>query len=174
MKGAIANCMAKLVIDKRGIDIWEKVLENAGLDKNTKFLVIQDIDDNTVMKVINSVCTVLNKSFQKTANAFGIYWMNYYAPKLYPIYFENPKTAKEFLLRMNEVHNQITKNIKNASPPSFEYEQPDEKTLIITYKSKRDLMIFFIALIQGVGKYFNENLTIIQTGKNKVKIIFPF
>ena len=173
MKGVIADCMEKLVIEKKGKNIWEKILEHAGLDKNTKFLATQDIDDKTVMRIVDSVCTVLNKPLEKTANAFGIYWVNYYATGIYRPYFGNSKTTKEFLMRMNEVHRQVTNNIENACPPEFEYEQPDEKTLIMTYRSKRNLMDFFIGLIKGVGKYFNEELIIARTGHNKIKIIFP-
>lgn len=173
MKGVIPDCMAKLVVEKKGKDIWEKILENAGLDKNTIFLANQDVDDATVMRVIDSLCTVLDKSLQDTANAFGIYWVNYYAARIYRTYFGKSETAKEFLLKMDEVHSAVTKNIKNACPPRFEYEQPDEKTVIMTYKSERGLMEFFIGLIKGAGKYFNEDLTVIPAGNNKVKIIFP-
>ncbi len=172
MKGVILDCMEKLVVEKKGKPVWEKILVNSGFDKNKKFLITQDIDDKIVLKIIDSTCIVLNNSLQTTANAFGVYWMKYYAPKIYRAYFGNTKTAKDFLLKLNKTHEQVTNNIENARPPIFEYEQPDEKTLIMTYISERNLMEFFIGLIKGVGKYFDEELTIERTGGNKVKINF--
>ncbi|MCP4349607.1 MAG: hypothetical protein GY795_29350 [Desulfobacterales bacterium] len=172
MKGIIADCMEKLVIEKKGRNKWEQILEKSGLDKNIYFLPTQDIDDNMVIKVVGSVCTVLGKSLSEVANAFGIYWVNYYAPKIYYSYYGNAKTAKEFLLRMDEVHQQVTRRIANAHPPRFDYEQPDDDTLIMIYKSERNLLDFVIGLVKGVGKYFNEDLKITKIGENKIKIKF--
>ncbi len=73
---------------------------------------------------------------------------------------------------MDEVHRKVTLNIQNANPPRFDYEWKDEKTLIMTYKSKRNLIEFFIGLIKGVGKYFNEELEVRKLGGNRVEIKF--
>jgi hypothetical protein len=171
MKGVIADCLKNLVVNKFGLDKWTKSLEMSGLSKNISFLAGQDIPDETILKVIDSVCKVLNITLLQAADAFGDYWVNDYAANIYKPFYK-AETAKEFLLNMNNVHTIMTKNMPNAHPPQFEYEWENEKTLIMKYISNRGLIDFLVGLVKGVGKYYNEKLKISKIDNDKVKIIF--
>lgn len=173
MKGVIVNCLKDLVINKFGLDKWEAALEKIGLDKKMTFIVTQDVDDAVALKVVGSVCAVLNISLSQAADAFGEYWMCSYAPQIYKSYYRGVKSAKEFLLKMDEIHRQTTESIPNAKPPRFEYSWENEKTLIMKYKSQRGLMDFMLGLIKGVGKYFKENLKVSKLNNESAKIVFP-
>jgi hypothetical protein len=74
---------------------------------------------------------------------------------------------------MDKVHQMVTQNIANAHPPRFEYDWKDDQTLIMTYKSNRNLIDFLVGIIKGVGKYYKENLKVMKLGKDKVQIRFP-
>lgn len=171
MKGVIPDCLKSMVINKFGIDNWNKSLEMSGLPKNTIFLAGQDIADETILKVADSVCKVLNITMQQAADAFGDYWVSEYAANIYKPFYK-ATTAKDFLLNMDNVHTLITKNLPNAHPPRFTYEWENENTLIMHYKSERALIDFLVGLVKGVGKYFKENLKVTKIGDDKVKIIF--
>ena len=164
MKGVIADCLGKLVSNKFGKEKWQDSLELAGLPPYTSFLATQDIPDESIMKVIESVCKVLDINLQQAADVFGDYWMNDYAPHIYGVYYRQSKSAKQFLLNMDDVHRMTTENIPNAHPPRFTYEWEDDDTLIMNYESKRGLIVFLIGLIKGVGKYYKENLEVKQMG----------
>jgi len=172
MKGVIVNCLEKLVTEKFGKDKWKDALEKAGLDKWSRFLVTSDVDDDVALKIVDAVCQVLNLSLVQAADAFGDYWMNIYAPKIYAPYYRGASSAREFLLKMDSVHVIVTKRIPNAHPPRFEYEWKDDKTLIMSYKSSRDLIDFMVGLIKGVGRYFEGDLKVTKLRNNKVKIVF--
>jgi hypothetical protein len=171
MKGTILKCLQELVISNFGKDKWEKSLEDAGLKKSTLFIPIMDVDDSQTMKIIEAVCKVLNISLTQAADAFGDYWVNVYSQKMYSNYYKE-KTAKEFLLNMDNIHVEITKTIKNARPPRFEYEWKDDKTLIMHYHSFRGLIDFVIGLVKGVGKFYKENIKVTKLGIGKIQIIF--
>jgi methyl-accepting chemotaxis protein len=173
MKGVIVECMSQLVKEKKGEAAWEAILQDAGLAKNTLFLSTQDVEDATVMRVVDSACRVLGQSLADTADAFGTYWITRYAPKIYKIYFGRFQTAREFLLEMDQLHEKVTQNVPNARPPRFEYETPAPQTLIMTYRSGRGMIPFFIGLIKGVGRYFQEDLQVVHLGENRVKVRFP-
>ena len=142
MKGVIPNCLGKLIKSKYGDDQWELILDTAGFPKYSAFPISKDIPDEEVMKVVESACKVLNITLQQAADAFGDYWVNDYAPKIYYPYFNQSKSAKEFLLNMDNVHKSTTQDIENAHPPRFDYRWKDENTLIMTYKSERSLIEF--------------------------------
>jgi len=173
MKGVIAKCLGDLVKEKFGKDKWGDALERSGLDRASIFLATEDVDDIAVLKVVDSVCKVLNISLIQAADAFGDYWVNAFAPKIYAPYYRGVNSAKEFLLNMDKVHVDTTETIKNARPPRFEYEWKDSKTLIMKYKSPRGLIDFMVGLVKGVGKHYNEDLKVTKFGDDRVKIVFP-
>ena len=172
MKGSIVKCLEELVCTQFGKDKWQKSLEDAGLKKDTVFFTVSDIDDGTIMKVVGAVCNNLNISLAHAAEAFGDYWVNNYSQKIYHQYYSRNKTAKDFMLDMDNVHVAMTKTISNARPPRFDYEWKDDKTLIVHYKSDRGLIDFAIGLTKGVGKFYNENLTVTKLGPDTFQTVF--
>lgn len=173
MKGTIVKCLEELVSTKFGRDKWKKSLEDAGLKDSTMILAISDVDDLQVMKVVEAVCKNLNISLEQAADAFGDYWVNVYSQKMYSQYYEINKTAKDFLLDMDNVHVAMTKTMKDARPPRFNYEWKDDKTLIMHYRSHRGLVDFAVGLSRGVGKFYNENIRVTKLGPDKIQVVFP-
>jgi hypothetical protein len=173
MKGTIVRCLEELVVKQFGKDKWEKSLEEAGIKNPRMFLPFEDVEDSVVLKLITTVCKNLNISLSQAADAFGDYWVNVYSQKLYPQYYAIHKTARDFLLGMDAVHVAMTRTIKDAKPPRFEYEWKNEDTLIMHYKSHRGLTDFAVGLIKGVGKFYNEELRITTFGTDKIEIVFP-
>lgn len=173
MKGVIATCLAGLVKDNFGRDKWEDALEDAGLDRHAIFSATNKVDDKIVLGLVASVCKVLNITDLQAADAFGDYWVNIYAPRLYGAYFQEATSAKELLLSMDKIHETVTSTIPNAQPPRFDYNWRDDQTLIMTYKSPRGLIDFLVGLIKGVGKYFNEDIKVQKRSNTDVEIIFP-
>lgn len=171
MKGVIPSCLGQLIVNKFGKDKWAAALKSAGLDKRGPFLATEDVPDEAVLKVVESVCKVLNISLEQAADAFGEYWVCTYAPGIYKTYYQRAASAREFLLKMDEVHRITTESIPNAQPPRFEYTWTDDKTLIMKYKSKRNLSVFMVGLVKGVGKHYNESLQVSQQGDD-IKIVF--
>lgn len=173
MKGAIVQCLGDLVKSRFGNKNWEESLDKAGMSRTTFFTPIQNVDDQKALKLLQSVCSVLRITPVQAADAFGEYWVNVYAPKIYDSYYRGAKSAKEFLIKMDSVHANVTDSIPFARPPRFGYEWLNDRTLVMTYKSQRGLTDIFVGLIKGVGKYYNEDLKISKLGKDRVQIVFP-
>lgn len=70
--------------------------------------------------MLKNTCQVLGITLEQAAEAFSEYWVNVYAPKVYGIYYRGVNGARDFLLKMDEVHVKTTKTMENASPPRFE------------------------------------------------------
>lgn len=173
MKGTIVKCLEELVVSQFGQDKWEKSLEDAGLKKNAMFFTVSDVEDAQVMKVVGAVCTNLGLSLPQAADAFGDYWVNTYSQKMYGQFYKKNKTAKDFMLDMDNVHINMTKTMKDAKPPRFKYEWKNDKTLVINYNSERGLIDFAVGLTKGVGKFYNEKLAVSKLSQDKFQVIFP-
>ena len=172
MKGVIAKCLQELVVEQFGQDKWDAVISKVP-DVPKIIVPIADIPDEKVLQLVGETCEVLGVSLQQAADAFGEYWVNVYSQKLYKRYYEKNKTARDFILYLDRIHEAMTENMPNAMPPRFEYEWKDDKTLLFNYSSHRDLIDFAVGLLKGVGKYYNTDLKIIKKSDKLLEITFP-
>lgn len=173
MKGVIIKCLKDLVNEKFGSDKWTKIMEMSELDPYLAIKALDDIEDATALKMVGLTCKVLDITLPQAADAFGDYWVNEFAPKLYSVYYEGVESAKEFILKMDELHIKVTHHFDNARPPRFDYAWKNDTTLIVTYKSHRGLIDFFAGLTKGVGKYYKEDIKVTKLSEEQVEIIFP-
>jgi len=171
MKGVIADCLQKLVNDKFGESKWREIMKLSGMPE-TSFLVSADIDDAKVMTMISNVGKILNISQQQLIDVFGDYWVNNYSSKIYGIYYSKYKTAKELIKGLDNIHEITTRTVPNAAPPRFEFQDVDANTLMVTYKSRRNMIDFYVGLVKGVGKYYKTPLTVQKLSNSQVKITF--
>lgn len=173
MKGTIVVCCLRdLVVEKFGKTTWEKVLEMSCLPKETVFLPTEDATDEIVLEVTNNLCKVLDVTLAEAMDAFGEYWITRYAPKVYFNFHILAPTAKDFLVKLNEIHTRAFKTMKGTRPPRFRYKWKDANTLHVTFESRLKLMPFFVGLVKGVGKYFEEDVTVMWSS-NQMLITFP-
>lgn len=173
MKGTIVKCLKEMVENKFGKDKWDAICEKSGFPKGGIISLSADIDDATVMKLLESTCTTLGVTLDQAADAFGDYWVNSYAPSVYKSIFAKYKSAREFILGMDEVHIMVTKTVPNAKPPRFTYKFTDDKTLVMTYDSSRGLIVVLMGLVKGLARHFNEKLTVSKINDRSIKIVFP-
>lgn len=172
MKGSIAQCAEELVRTRFGDATWDEVCAQAGLRRDTYFMPAADIDDRAVLRVIEAIGSVCELGPEQVADAFGEYWVCEYASRQYPAYFRGASSARELLLKMDTVHELVTRSVPKARPPRFVYTWSDENTLVIEYRSARQLTGLLIGLIKGVGTHYGERLAVRALG-NRVTVQFP-
>jgi len=172
MKGSIVKCLADLVRSGFGEQKWNEIFQKSGADPDMVISAVSDIDDKTVFKLIENTCKVLNLTKQQACDAFGDYWVNNYAPKIYGAYYLRFQNAKQFIMGMDKVHETVTKSVANAHPPRFTIEETDANTIIVKYISNRNMIDFYIGLVKGVGKYYNTTINIKKLSDEKVELTF--
>jgi methyl-accepting chemotaxis protein len=158
--------MEELVTKKFGANKWKASLKCAGLPESTIYMTTGDVPDADVLSIMKGIGEATSLSREQVTEAFGDYWSTVYAPDIYRVYFDKAKSAKEFLLSLDQIHVTMTKSIKGAAPPRFTYESPAEKVLIMNYTSPRGLVSLMPALIRGVAKYYNEKVSVTTTGNS--------
>ena len=173
MKGIIVNCLKNLVCEKFGEDKWDMILETSGIDTASAVHPMENIDDKTVMTVLDSTCKVLGITFGQATDAFGEYWVNVFAPKVYQVYYKDITSAKDYILKMDEIHRKTTRDMEGAKPPHFEYSWKGDKNLIMKYKSKRGLIDLAVSLLKGVGIYFKEDIQVSKISDDEIEVVFP-
>ncbi|MCW2279492.1 heme NO-binding domain-containing protein [Heliophilum fasciatum] len=172
MKGVIPICLKELVSQKFGQSKWEEIAQHSGVSLKI-LLPVQDVTDDDTMKIFQTTSKVLNLSQNKVIDMFGNYWATVYAPRMYRLYFTGSKNSKELLLKMDSIHVTMTQRMAGSTPPRFNYNWLNDKTLIMTYFSQRNLVDIAIACIKGIGEYYKETLQVSCNSSNEIKIVFP-
>jgi Haem-NO-binding len=174
MKATITNCLAELVETKFGKDKWDAILKDSGLQSQASQFRIppSDVPDEQVYKLLASTCKVLKITSEQAADAFGSYWCCTYAPRIYSSIVKRFKNAKEMILGLDGVHVTMTETIPNAKPPRFQYKWEGDHTLLIEYKSSRNIIDIYIGLLKGVGEFYKERLVVTKLSPKQVKVVF--
>jgi predicted hydrocarbon binding protein len=158
MKGVINKGIQELVEAKFGPEAWDKVKETAKCDEPF-FSTSEDYSDQMTLDLAKAVSEVSGLPMETVLVEFGKFWVSNTGFETYPTFFKLAgKTAREFLLNLNKVHKQVTKNIRNARPPNFEFEELPDGRLLMHYQSHRRLCPVMRGLILGVGIHFDEAL----------------
>ncbi len=158
MKGIVNKGIQEFAEATFGADAWKKVKELAKCDEPF-FSASEDYPDQMTLDLVGAASTVANLPVETVLVEFGKYWVPNTCAETYPTYLKLAgKNSRELLLNMNSVHFQVTKSIRNASPPRFEYEELPDGRLRMHYHSDRKLCPLLRGLILGVGLHFGEEL----------------
>jgi len=171
MKGVVFIALKEIVKDRYGDKVWDNVLKEANLSREPIIFPISDVEDTLILNIIGAILKVLNMNLHEFAEIFGGYWIKEYANKVYNAFFRDAKSAKDLILKVDDIHKYITKNMKNASPPRFRYEDRGNK-IIIEYISKRGLIELAIGIAKAVGDYYDERIKVNKVSDDKFEIIF--
>jgi methyl-accepting chemotaxis protein len=172
MKGVVVGSIKDYYISKKGEDEWFNLLEQVGLDRHKLILASTDFEDASVEKIIDKMADSLQLNTEKLLKELGEYFVTNSTQKLYRYFYKKHNNAKDFLLDMDKLHVQMTSVINEAKPPRFDFEEKDEKTLIIKYKSHRNMLSYVEGAAIGVGKVYNNKLTVNKIGDDKIEVKF--
>lgn len=160
MKGVINKGIQELVEAKFGTEAWNEVKEIAKCDEPF-FSTSEDYPDQMTLDLANATSKVSGLPLETVLVEFGKFWVSKTGFESYPTFFKLAgKNARELLLNLNKVHKQVTKNIHNARPPHFEFEELPDSRLLMHYRSDRRLCAVMRGLIMGVGIHFDEELQV--------------
>jgi hypothetical protein len=163
MKGVINKGIQELIEAKFGAEAWGRIKEMAKCEEPF-FSTSEDYPDQMTLDLANAASEVSGLPLETVLVEFGKFWVSKTGIESYPTLFKLAgKTAREFLLNLNKVHNHVTKNIRNARPPFFEYEELADGRLRMHYRSDRRLCVVMRGLILGVGFHFDEELQLKET-----------
>ena len=175
MKGTIIVCLKDMLIEQNGLSLdgWKDMLLAAGMDRNRVILLSTDVDDGHALALFGEAQKRYFNSHEELADAYGNFWSVIYAPRIYTAVYKGVKTARQFLLKLDQVHVQVTETMENARPPRFRYEEKENGELVVHYISPRGLVHLYAGLARGIGNYFGEKLDVRVLDASRVSILFP-
>ncbi|WP_027366591.1 methyl-accepting chemotaxis protein [Desulfocurvibacter africanus] len=159
MKGVLPKLMVDYIGKTYGDGVRRKLLEELG---NPVFMIQNSYPDAVMGQMAGIVSRLTGDTKRKILFDLGSYTPGEFA-KLYKKHIHGSELGKtdlkKFLLRMNEVHEEITKGMPGITPPRFSYEDKGD-TLVMTYHSKRGFFDYFEGILHGATKMFGRKAEI--------------
>jgi hypothetical protein len=126
-----------------------------------RLLATSEYPDQLVRDAVASVARTELKPGNDVLEAFGEHFIDWAKPR-YRMAFAAP-SARDFLLRMDVVHQSVRNLAKAAKPPEFVYEKPAPDRLVMIYRSPRKLCPVMRGLYKGLGAAFGEKILVNET-----------
>ncbi|KAB3530264.1 heme NO-binding domain-containing protein [Alkaliphilus serpentinus] len=165
MKGTVVSTWLKSLRGIYGDEVINNAIKSVAWNQDRIISPLEDIVDSEIFRIFDYISKEVKEPVANIWRKVGrenIYTFQ----KWFPSYFKR-YSLKGFLIMMDDVHTQLTKIVKGANPPRMYPKEINEKEIEITYISKRGLFDYFIGLLEGSSKYFQEKLEleILEKGK---------
>lgn len=164
MYGLVNKAIEEMVCDQYGLEVWERIKQQAEIDIDV-FLSMDAYPDDVTHRLVQAASQVLELSAADIMQSFGEYWVLYTAQEGYGELLNMAgDTLPEFLQNLDQLHARVGLSFPELKPPSFQCSQETKTSLCLRYhSSRRGLAPMVQGLIQGLGKRFQQTVQITQT-----------
>jgi methyl-accepting chemotaxis protein len=154
MKGVLPKLAQEYVHETFGDKVYEAMQAEMG---DPVFLPGDSYPDQVLRQMAEFAADKAGRTVREFFIGLGRYTVVRFN-ELYPGYFKKD-SLKEFYLRMNEVHAQLTKAQPGIKPPRFAYEDKGD-VLFMNYRSSRGLFEYFEGILLGAADFKGERVEI--------------
>lgn len=154
----VFNIAEKYIIEHYGEDTFDDILDVCELETKEPFVGPGTYPDADLIEIVIKSSAKLGMSVPDFLKELGRYSFGKLRDR-HPEFVTPFNHPKPFLKTVEGViHVEVKKLIQGVSLPTFQYQDPAEDELIITYYSKRKLYPFMEGLINGVADHFNTSV----------------
>jgi len=163
MKGIIFNLFEKFVDEISEDYDFDDLLEDVTLITKEEFIGPGTYPDEDLFTLVGKFIEKKGLELPDALRKFGKFCFPHLA-NIHPDFITPYENAKDFLLTVHDIiHVEVRKLFKDAETPDFAYHNPSDSSLIIEYKSKRNLCYLMEGLLEGVGEHFKKPFQYKQT-----------
>jgi hypothetical protein len=160
MKGVIFNLAEQVVTDAYGADVWDDVLDQAGLEG--AYTSLGSYPDADLTALVTATAVRLGVEPAVVVKTVGEGAMPVLAQR-YPEFFSAHTSTRPFLLTLNDIiHPEVRKLYPGADVPEFGFEAVGEDVLLLRYKSHRKLCALAEGFVTGAATHYRETVQITQ------------
>lgn len=160
MKGVIFNLAEQVVTEAHSADVWDEILDSAGLDGSYTSLGSYPDTDLAALVTATSECVGLAPN--AVVSTLGEGAMPLLAQR-YPDFFSPHRSTVPFLLTLNDIiHAEVRKLYPGADVPEFEFDVRGEDEVVLGYRSARQLCALAVGFITGAADHYGETVVVDQ------------
>lgn len=174
MKGTVVSTWMKTNRKLFDDNVVNEAMDSVGFGRDKIFSPIENVDDDKVRACIKYIADKNNIKANELWRKIGQDNVITFS-KDYPGFFKHDNVYS-FLKSMFDVHVVMTKRFKGAKPPLLKIDPISKREAIFSYNSNRGMFDYFLGMLDGVCKHFNEKVKIEEINKTNtsldLKLIF--
>jgi hypothetical protein len=152
------NWLEHVVVDAHGEDLWDELIEAAGV--SGAYTSMGGYSDDDLMALVAAAAAALDQPQDEFVRWFGRGTIELLIAGHCDL-FDAHRTSRSFLLGLNDVvHPAARRLTPGAETPTFVFDTASPDALVIEYRSRRELCAFAHGLLQGVATYYGETARI--------------
>ena len=163
MKGTVVSTWIRTCRDLYGDNTINQCLRKVNWPENIIFSPLEDVEDEKIFTLIDIIADNVGVSVKDLWKVIGENNLNKFAED-YPVFFKRV-TLYKFLKSLNCIHSIIMKKVKGAKPPKMAITPISENSINLKYISKRELNDYFLGLLIGCSKFFNEKIEVKEVNR---------
>lgn len=178
MKGIVFTELLEFVDDRFSLQATEELIEMSDLPSGCIYTSVGTYDALEMQTLVSNLSKVTGVAVSVALKEFGKYLFSRFFTS-FPHFFSGVNSTLAFLPHVeNFIHLEVCKLYPDAELPSFSFPPSAPGTLIMIYRSKRNLPDLAEGLILGCIEHFGDNLqvsrsTSLQEGGATQFIISP-
>jgi len=154
MKGLVFNLLEAVVIANHGEDVWDALLDTAGLGGS--YTSLGSYPDADMGKLVAAASSALGLPAGDVLRWFGQQAMPVLAQR-YPAFFHAHTTTRPFILSLNSIiHPEVRKIYPGADVPEFDFHLETDGALLMGYHSARHLCMLAQGFVEGAARHYGE------------------
>lgn len=176
MKGTVVATWIKTMKKHYPQEKVEKALASADIGYDKIFTPLEDVNDEKPFTMVKTLAKEMGMEYEELWKEIGVDNVS--------TFYENYKSmfkresVYDFLSGMNSLHKVVMKKIDNAKPPILDMEPIGKREAFFTYRSKRNMYGYFLGLLNGVIKHYDEDVKVEEIsrteGELKLKLSFNY
>lgn len=158
MKGVIFNLLEKVVTDEFGPDMWDDLIEDAGVDG--VYTSLGNYPDEDIEALLTAAAKRTGLSRADVLRWFGQRAMPILR-ELYPSLFEGHASSQEFVMSVNEIiHPEVRKLYPDAACPFFHIRRTGQDAISMRYESERRLLDLAHGFLDGAAQVYGDAIEV--------------
>jgi len=154
MKGIVFNLLQEVVVQYHGEDVWDALLDAAGVDG--VYTSLGNYADADMAALVTAASQALGIPPAGVQRWFGQSAMPLLAQR-YPAFFAGHASARSFVLSVNNIiHPEVRKVYPGADVPTFEFRDAEDGALMMGYRSARKMCALAQGFVEGAATHFGE------------------
>ena len=160
MKGIVFTEFLEMVEDRFSPEVADRIIVSSDLASGGAYTAVGTYDYQEMVQLVSHLSDLSGIAISDLLQTYGKYLFNRFVAG-YPEFFQGIKSAFEFLKNVEgHIHLEVRKLYPDAELPTFEYVEPKEDQLIMTYRSPRAFADLAEGLLIGCVEHFNEKIEI--------------
>lgn len=160
MKGIIFNLAEEVVVREHGKDVWDAVLDGAGVSGS--YTSLGSYPDADLVAIVGAAARLLGAPEAGVLRHVAQGAIPLLAER-YPHFFTPYADGRDFVLTLNDIiHPEVRKLYPGADVPDFTYELGAADEVTLRYASSRRLCTLAEGFIAGVATHYGQRVEIDQ------------